>query len=288
MTTETEEAALTSVIDLAQQWSGCNFTRYNPSTLGRRVGRRMIDVRCQSVADYLDYLLTHPAEYPRLISAMTIKVSRFFRDSEVFALIESVILPRIFARAATMNRPAVRIWSAACACGEEAYSIAILIAELLAREQKIPPALTLLGTDLDPQSLAAAAEGIYCREELLEISETLRNRYFTQPLSLSPQRFQVAPHLQSMVQFIAFDHTNPARLAPPSGIFLEYDLILCRNMLIYCQPALKLDILRRFYNCLRPQGFLALGRSESLPDDFKDRFEAIDPRIKIYMKKEMI
>ncbi|OGR05312.1 MAG: hypothetical protein A2511_17355 [Deltaproteobacteria bacterium RIFOXYD12_FULL_50_9] len=288
MVAENEETALIRVIDLAQQWSGCNFTRYNPSTLGRRVGRRMIDVRCQSVADYLDYLLTHPAEYPRLVSAMTIKVSRFFRDPEVFQLIDTVILPRIFARAAANNRQSVRIWSSACACGEEAYSIAILIAEILANEQTSHPNITLLGTDLDSQSLAAAAEGIYHREELLEISEPLRSRYFTQPLSLWPLQFQVAPQLRSMVQFTTFDLTNPTRLAPPSGIFSEYDFILCRNMLIYCQPALKLDILRRFFTCLRPGGFLALGRSESLPEYYTDRFETIDPRIKLYMKKETI
>ena len=284
---ETEEMAYCRIITLAQQWSGCNFTRYNPSTLRRRVARRMIDVRCQSADEYLVHLENNPAEYRKLVSAMTIKVSRFFRDPEVFALIEQLILPRILATTTSSRRATVRIWSSACACGEEAYSLAILVAELLHKQSSCSQTVTIIATDLDCDCLASAAEGIYHEESLRDIPEPLLNRYFSQPASLSGQYWQVTSQLRSMVNFVSFDLTNPARLAPASGIFAEYDFILCRNMLIYCQHALKLDILRRFHACLRPNGYLALGRSEALPEAYQDLFVPVDPRLKIYLKKEV-
>ncbi|MBA3016069.1 MAG: protein-glutamate O-methyltransferase CheR [Proteobacteria bacterium] len=288
MFSEHEEAVLCRVITLAQQWSGCNFTRYNSSTLRRRVERRMIDVRCQSVGDYLVFLENHPSEYRKLISAMTIKVSHFFRDPEVFTLIERLILPKIMERTTTSRRAAVRIWSSACASGEEAYSLAILIAELLDQQAAPHQEVTILATDLDCDSLAFAAEGIYHEESLRHVPESIRNRYFRQPDSLSCHYWQVTPELRRMVSFVSFDLTNPSRLSPPSGIFSEYDFILCRNMLIYCQHSLKVDILRRFYLCLCADGYLALGRSESLPQSYQGHFCPVDSRLKIYLKKEML
>ena len=286
MCNNSEEIALSRIIALAQQWSGCNFTRYNPSTLRRRVARRMIDVRCQFADEYLAHLETHPQEYPRLVAAMTIKVSRFFRDPEVFDLIARVILPRIIATTNASPQAAVRIWSSACASGEEAYSLAMLVTESLRGHASPPRTVTILATDLDGAALATAAEGIYPEGNLRHIPEPLKNRYFSQPASLPHPYWQVTPQLRGMVNFVSFDLTNLSRLSPPSGIFAEYDFILCRNMLIYCQHSLKLDILRRFHTCLRPNGYLALGRSEALPEAYQDHFIAVDPRLKIYRKKE--
>jgi len=248
----------------------------------------MIDVRCQTTDEYLFYLENHPPEYRKLISTLTIKVSHFFRDPEVFALIEQLILPRIIEAATTSHRAAVRIWCSACACGEEAYSLAILVAELLDKQSPPQQTVTILATDLDCDGLASAAEGIYHEESLRHLPEPLRNRYFRQPASRSCQFWQVTPQLRSMVNFVSFDLTNPHRLSPPSGIFSEYDFILCRNMLIYCQHPLKIDILRRFHSCLSPDGYLALGRSEDMPETYRDHFVAIDPRLKIYLKKEIV
>jgi two-component system CheB/CheR fusion protein len=286
MLEKNENQALLQVISLAQQWSGCNFMRYNLSTLGRRVARRMIDARCRTVEEYLRYLESHPVEYPRLVTAMTIKVSRFFRDTEVFELIREVVLPQIFDQKAISGRRTVRLWSSACACGEEAYSLAILVAEALASRTEFFLPVTILATDLDLECLASAAEGIYHEEELREVPETLRNRYFMKIAALPPHYRQAVPELRSMLHFAAFDLTNESRLAPPSGIFLEYDFILCRNMLIYCQNALKRDILARLHACLRPGGYLALGRAESLSEEFAARFDPIDSRLKVFAKKE--
>lgn len=287
MLSENGEMAFGRIITLAQQWSGCNFTRYNPSTLRRRVARRMIDVRCQSAGEYLSYLENNPAEYRKLVATLTIKVSRFFRDTEVFALIEQLILPRIIETAHTSRRAALRIWSSACACGEEAYSLAILVAEFLREHPLCSQSVTIIATDIDCDCLASAAEGIYHEESMQNVAEPLRRRYFSQPASLSSHYWQVTTELRSMVNFVSFDLTNPSRLAPASGIFSEYDFILCRNMLIYCQHSLKLEIFRRFHACLRPYGYLALGRSETLPETFLDHFVPVDPRLKIYLKKEV-
>jgi len=295
MLTDTDEPAFCQIIALAQQWSSCHFTRYNPSTLRRRVERRMIDARCHTACDYLAYLERHPPEYPKLIAALTIKVSHFFRDPEVFALIEQGILPRLVGQAIAAQRAEVRIWSAACASGEEAYSLAILVAEALPQPAALspaetllahPPRISILGTDLDCAALTMAAEGIYHEAGLRHVAGPLRERYFFHPASGRGGHWQITPELRGMVNFVCFDLTNPARLSPPSGIFAEYDFILCRNMLIYCQHPLKMDILRRFHTCLRPNGYLALGRAESLPEAYQDHFVPVDPRLKIYRKKE--
>lgn len=279
-----QQEALIKVITLAQQWSGCNFLRYNPGTLERRVARRMIDVRCQSLAEYLTFLERHPSEYPRLVAGLTIKVSCFFRDPPMFSLLEKTVLPQLLSRAKQAGRQQLRLWSTACAGGEEAYSLAILLAE---QAKTIAPlSASILATDLDPEVLASAASGLYPTEALTLIAEPQRAKYFVRSPAPAEGLWQVSPQLRAMVDFVVFDLTSTARISPPSGIFAEYDLILCRNMLIYCQPTLKLEIIRRLHTCLRPGGFLVLGRSESLPEEYKDRFTHIDPRFKIYAKEE--
>jgi len=279
-----QKEALLKVITLAQQWSGCNFLRYNPGTLERRVARRMIDARCQSLDEYLAFLERHPSEYPRLVAGLTIKVSCFFRDPPMFSLLEKTVLPQLFARAKGLGRQQLRLWSTACAGGEEAYSLAILLAELA--KDFVPLSASILATDLDPEVLASAASGLYPTEALTLIGEPQRAKYFVRNPAPADGLWQVSPQLRAMVDFVAFDLTSTARISPPSGIFAEYDLILCRNMLIYCQPTLKLDIIRRLYTCLRPGGYLVLGRSESLPEEYKNRFTHIDQRYKIYAKEE--
>ncbi len=281
-----QREALHRIIGLAQQWSGCDFARYNEGTLERRITRRMIDVRSQTMADYNDYLNANPAEYPRLISALTVKVSQFFRDPEVFSFVDAQVLPVFYQKAHDSGQGSIRVWSAACARGEEAYSIAILLAERNARHPRNPVATTILATDLDPDCLSAASEGVYPSEELKHVSGEWRNRYFQ---LTSPHRagaWKVGSELRRMVSFATFDLTHADRLSPPSGIFCEYDLILCRNMLIYCQHSLKLDIIRKIYCSLGPGGHIVLGRSETMPDEWAPYFQVVDQRLKIFLKKE--
>ncbi|MEW6220550.1 MAG: protein-glutamate O-methyltransferase CheR [Thermodesulfobacteriota bacterium] len=278
-----EQELLASVIDLAQQWSGCNFLRYNPSTMRRRVARRMIDVRCQSLAQYLDYLTAHPGEYPHLVACLTIKVSCFFRDPAMFALLEAKVLPQLLRRAQAAGRRHWRVWSAACAGGEEAYSLAILLAG-----QETSLAVSILATDLDPDILASAARGVYPAAALELVAEHRRQQFFVPVGGENSGAWQVVPQLRAMVDFVSFDLTSTARLSPPSGIFAEYDLILCRNMLIYCQPDLKREIIARLHACLSPEGCLVLGRAESMPEPLGSRFVPFDQRFKIFIKKETV
>ena len=279
-----QKEALIRVITLAQQWSGCNFLRYNPGTLERRVGRRMIDARCQNISEYLDFLERHPSEYHRLVAGLTIKVSCFFRDPPMFSILEKVVLPRLFAQAKDSGRRQIRVWSTACAGGEEAYSLAILFAEQTKLISQV--STSILATDLDADALASAATGLYPDDSLREIAKMQRDRFFVSSPATDGEFWQIRPALRAMVDFVVFDLTSTTRTSPPSGIFAEYDLILCRNMLIYCQPSLKLEIIRRLHTCLRPGGYLVLGRSESLPEEYKNHFVHIDQRVKIYAKEE--
>lgn len=288
MTADPEQKAFAEIIALAQEWSGCHWARYNPNTLKRRVARRMIDVRCQAFEQYLNFLTLHPEEFPRLMAFLTIKVSCFFRDPEVFSCLTERVFHKLFQDCIAEQRPILRIWSAACAYGEEAYSLAIAVQEYLHRENIAALPVTILATDLDPNALTKASEGIYDDATLVHLPDAIRTRYFLKPSFLKPGLSQVTPELRQMVNFVSFDLSSSSRLAPTSGIFVDYDLILCRNMLIYCQHRLKIDILKRLHACLRPRGCLVLGRSESIPEELKNHFAPLDRRFKIFTKEEVV
>lgn len=283
-----EKEALARIIAQAGQWSGCDFSRYNEGTMKRRISRRMIDVRCQSMAEYCDYLGRNPSENQSLVSVLTVKVSRFFRDPEVFAFVDSHVLPVLYEQAVRAGRKSMRVWSAACARGEEPYSIAMLLAERDRSGTVTRIATTILATDLDPACLSAASDGIYPAGELEQVPAVLADRYFSNPDLPRPGSRQVSRELRKMVSFATFDLTLADRLSPPCGVFCEYDLIFCRNMFIYCQHSLKLEIMRKLYRSLRSHGFLILGRSESMPEECAGCFKVVNQRLKIFQKEEKI
>ncbi len=286
---DAEDRLLGLILEKARRWSGCDFTRYNRGTMSRRVARRMVELRCGGLEEYIAYLDTHAQEeYPRLVSALTIKVSRFFRDKEVFHALAHKVIPGIFEHGLETGRRTFRAWSAACARGEEVYSLAILVTEHLA---SLPGGessrwnITIAGTDIDDEALAQARRGMYSLDELAGLPLEWRMRYFTRVSGNSASLCRVAPELKEMACFSSFDLTSTAVPAPPSLVFAEYDLILCRNMLIYCQMDLKDQILRRLCSCLTQGGYLVLGGSENLPPDLARRMVPLGERLKIYCKE---
>ncbi len=284
---DANHSVLREILAQVKEWSGCDFTRYNLGTMSRRVARRMIDLRCKSLEEYYRFLSMHPEEYPRLMSALTIKVSRFFRDREVFHALANTVIPRIFELRRASGRHIFRAWSAACARGEEAYSLAILILEYLASLPEDEPtwAITILGTDIDEDALGDARQALYSIGDLEHLPPEWRSRYFTRKQGPTATLWQVKPALREITSFLNFDLTSTDVLTPPSLIYAEYDLILCRNILIYCQRDLKDQILRRLYSSLTPNGYLVLGSSENLPPDITCRLVPLDKRLKIYRKE---
>jgi two-component system CheB/CheR fusion protein len=246
-----EERPLDAVLEAVRERVGIDFGAYKRPTLLRRLRRRVAATGAGDLAGYLAHLGAHPEEYQHLASAFLIKVTDFFRDPALFAALGDAVLPALLDRAARRGEP-LRVWSAGCATGEEAYSLAILVAEALG------PALEesgarIFATDLDADAVAYARRGLYPPAALGALPPALVERHFLR----EDDGYRVRKRLRNL---LVFGQHDLGQRAP----FPRLDLVLCRNVLIYFTPALQRRALQVFAFALRDGGVLALGRAEGV------------------------
>lgn len=248
---------------------GVDFSLYKQSTVKRRLARRMAVCKAESVAAYLKVVERKPAELDALFDELLILVTEFFRDSEVFAALRNKVAPRILS-----ERPAgeaVRIWVAGCSTGEEAYSIAIVLLECLG--ESFPGAqIQIFGTDVSDDAIGKARLGIYSAADVKGLSPERLRRSFT----AINGSYQVNQAIREVCLFARHDLTRD----PP---FSKLDMISCRNVLIYMEPALQKRILAGFHWALKGNGVLLLGKTESL-GTHTDLFTATDRKNKFFRK----
>ena len=265
-----DDMALEPVLRMLGGVMRVDFAQYKPSTILRRVERRMIANGLGSLQGYADFLSSHPEEIDTLRRELLIPVTRFFRDTEAFEVLrEQALRPLVRARAANPTEP-FRVWIIATATGEEAYSITMLLLQLIA-EHAPGLALKVFATDVEPAYIERAATGRYHESDLADVPEALRARWFTR---LDNGQWQVRPELRQRIVFSRHDVLVDAP-------FTQLDLVTCRNLLIYLRPAAQDRAIRRMSYALRPGGILFLGTSES-PTAAAGNYEAIDARQKIY------
>ncbi len=253
---------------------GFDGRQYKSSFLRRRLSTRMHARNVSSYREYLALLESDPDEYPRLMSALTINLSYFFRDGEVFLSIRDDILSPLIQQRAKMGRRHLAIWSAGCASGEEPYSVAILLWELLGSELQ-RWRLQILATDIDDQALDRACKGLFTGYSFRGASDEFLSPYFTR----QGDRHLIRPQLQRLVTFRCHDLTGDE--PPEAGPF---DLILCRNVLIYFARDQQGRILSALHRMLRPGGHLVLGMTEIPLADTAALFRVASPRLHIYAK----
>jgi chemotaxis methyl-accepting protein methylase len=242
---ETLDPALGAILEALLERTGADLSRYRLATVARRVTNRMVAVGAASFEQYLHLLLTDAREALHLLERVTIKVSRFYRNAPTFDALRDEVIPALLASAAGR---ALRVWSAGCAYGEEAYTLAMLLDEQGA-------AGTVDATDLDPAALSAAETGRFPDAAAAELPQELRARY----CSSAPHEFVVADAIRERVRFMRHDLIAPV---PPPGDGEPYDLVCCRNVLIYLAPGTKEQALHTIRNAVRPGGFLCLGEAE--------------------------
>ncbi|MDO9566902.1 MAG: protein-glutamate O-methyltransferase CheR [Candidatus Desulfaltia sp.] len=273
-----------------------DFSSYREGTIKRRLSRRMAATGCDNYKDYFDYLEKNQEEYGRLFMDLTIKVSRFFRNRAVFEILSDKIFPDIMSAKESKNDRTLRIWCAGCSFGEEVYSIAITLVEYLKKHgKKIDDYnISIFGTDIDDKALERAKEGVYNTEAVKEINNEILDSYFILSKAANfetPTKFR--PHLPSylvvesiknMVNFSRHDLTSETKMSPPAGIVANYDLILCRNLLIYFSEPLQKRAFSNLFNSLNPGCYLILGKSESIPEFLKPFLVKQNPQHKIYKK----
>ena len=267
----TEDPDLRRLLARLHERHGIDFRAYKPATITRRLWRRVAAARLSTVADYLGYLDAHPEEEQRLIADFLIKVTRFFRDPVLFARLREEIIPELVTAARQEGRE-LRLWSAGCATGEEAYSLALLVAEALATSPD-PLPVRIFATDVDETALGFARRGIYPASAVAEVPEELVATYFT----ARDGAFEVTKVVRSLIVFGSHD----LAVRPP---FPHTDLVLCRNVLIYFSPELQRRALEIFAYSLREDGVLVLGKSETARP-LEGSFVASDRRLRIYRRQ---
>lgn len=265
-----EEAALQVLKHRIREERGFNIHLYKDKCLRRRIAVRMRARGETTYGGYVDLLARDAGEYDLLLDALTINVTRFFRNQEVWAMIEEEVIPGLFAGAAGPRR----VWSAGCASGEELYSVSILLHEWARRHRRSREMerFHLLGTDIDRGSLAAAARGSFGELSMGEVPEALRGRWF----SAGPPF-----HLHEAVRAgVRFEHRDLISDAAEQG----QDLILCRNVIIYLDRSIQEALFDRFFAALAPGGYLVLGKVETLFGRTRTLFEPVSHRQRIFRK----
>ncbi len=265
-----QEDTLVKIIALLGKQTGVDFTYYKPNTIVRRIERRMGIAQMQTMSDYLHYLYQSTVEVKALYQDLLIGVTKFFRDTEAFEVLEQRVIPELFRR--NRSQRSVRVWVAGCATGEEAYSLAILLREHL-DTLDVPFDCKVFATDIDRTAVETAGSGVYPASIVAELSEARLRRFFVD----RGGAFQVTRQIREMVVFA------PQNLLkdPP---FTKIDLVCCRNLLIYLQPVLQRRTLSLFAFALQEGGFLFLGASETL-GDVSQLFDTLEPKWKIFERR---
>lgn len=267
------ENALKKIFVILRAQTGHDFSQYKPSTSQRRIERRMAVHQIESTDDYVKFVQQSPEEVQALFRDMLIGVTSFFRDPEAFELLEEQVIPKLFA-GKRADAP-IRIWVPGCATGEEAYSLAILLAE---RQEALKQVfkVQIFATDIDSQAIAAARSGIYTASIAADVSAERLARFFSP--EAGERSFRIHKRVRDMLVFSEQDVIRD----PP---FSKLDLISCRNLLIYMGGDLQKKLIPLFHYSLNAGGYLFLGTSETV-GEFHNLFATVDRKLKLYQRKE--
>ncbi len=264
-------AEFESLLAYLKQSRGFDFSAYKRSSLMRRVLVRMQTIGAKGFASYLDTLQMDPEEFPRLFDTILINVTSFFRDTAPWECLRDEILPRLVGPPAAGD--SLRVWSAGCASGEEAYSIAILLAEAMGFDA-FRERVKIYATDVDEEALRQARRAVYGRRVAEHVPAPLLAKYFDR----QDDRYTVIKELRRSVIFGRHDLLQDAPIS-------RVDLLICRNCLMYFNTEAQTRILGRFHFALSSRGTLFLGKAETLLAQ-SAMFEAADMKRRIFVKGE--
>jgi two-component system, chemotaxis family, CheB/CheR fusion protein len=238
------------LLDYLKGSRGFDFTGYKRATLERRITKRLQSVGCNDFSDYLDYLEVHPDEFGQLFNTVLINVTSFFRDSSTWDYLAKSVVPRLIER--RDDGAPVRVWSAGCASGEEAYTLAMVFAEAIGVEG-VSDSVKIYATDADEEALTKARAAVYSEQEVADVPAPLLEKYFDG----SDGQFAFRKELRRQIIFGRHDLIQDAPIS-------RVDLLVCRNTLMYFNAETQARILQRFQFALNDHGILFLGRAETL------------------------
>jgi two-component system CheB/CheR fusion protein len=264
-----EDQQFARILSMLRGVSGVDFRLYKPSTIRRRIARRLLLHRIDTLREYVAFLQANPNELRELQEDALINVTRFFRDPEVYEAFKTSFLPRILDDRDPSQQ--VRIWVAGCSTGEEVYSLAMCLLEHLSGTEIEPP-IQIFGTDASESNIQKARTGTYPDTITADVSQERLRRFFLK----TDKGYQVAKRVRDLCIFARQNLCHD----PP---FSRMDIISCRNVLIYFGAELQRQLIPTFHYALRPEGYLILGTSETIRE-FTDLFNLADRRHKIYSR----
>ncbi|GAB3720141.1 PAS domain S-box protein [Amycolatopsis oliviviridis] len=262
-----DEQDLESLLTFIRDSRGFDFTGYKRTSLARRIRKRMQTVNFERYPDYRDFLEINAEEFQELFNTILINVTSFFRDPAAWHYLQTVVVPELIERAGPGEE--IRIWSAGCSSGEEAYTLAILFAEQLGIEA-CTKQVKIYGTDVDEEALREARAGVYPLKALEKLPDELKTKYFEPNGAM----FAFRRDLRRRVIFGRHDITRDAPIS-------RVDLLVCRNTLMYFNVEAQAKIIERFHFALNEGGYLFLGKAEMLLAD-GSRFEVTDMRNRVF------
>jgi two-component system CheB/CheR fusion protein len=265
-----EEKVLAAILGLVRQRTGVDFTEYKRPTLHRRIQRRMVLHKFESLKQYLAHLRAHPSEAQELFSDILIHVTGFFRDGAVFERLKKKTFPRIVK--GKSPEEGIRIWVPGCSTGEEVYSIAMALMEFL-EQRKLRHPVQVFGTDIHEGALEKARAGFYPEHIKADVSLERLRRFFG--------KAEGGYRINKSIREICIFARQNLVVDPP---FSNLDLVSCRNVLIYLGASLQRKVMPLFHYALKHDGFLMLGASEAV-GSFVGLFSLADKRAKLYQKK---
>ncbi len=260
--------AIDRILKILKNHTGYDFFSYKKPTLLRRTAKRMNITKCESVDNYIDFLYENPDEKHTLVDEFLIGVTKFFRDQKAYGILEKQVIPDIVEEKRSKNQP-IKVWVVACSTGEEAYSLAILFEEYLARK-KYKLNYKIFATDIDSKSIDIATRGTYSENIATDVSQSRLSTYFLR----KENGYQIQPAIRKNIIFSKHDVLQH----PP---FNKMDLISCRNMLIYIDNKIQLKVLSSLHYALNTNGYLFMGSSESI-GPLNKNFNEVSSKWKIY------
>ena len=268
------------ILNYLNETRGFDFSGYRSSMIERRVRKRLSATRTKDYSEYLRFVQKQTDELDNLIDVLTINVSRFFRDTLTFEYIAARVLPAVvFEKRESLNH-SMRVWSAGCSMGEEPYSIAILINELFKKEE-LNLNINIFATDIDGKALIKAREAVYPFESIKDVKYELLKKYFV----AKDKSFGLIPEIKDLVTFSASDILDKKSFAPPESVFGTFDMVLCRNILIYFNTEYQDLIFEKLYRSLAKNGYLVLGEAEIPSIKYQRRFKKVNECCHIYQKR---
>lgn len=245
------------LITLIRQTRGIDLSKYEVEFLNKSVQKRMVETYCATEDAYYTYLQQSHIESEIFLNSMQISYTEFFRNTLTFSVLEKIILPSIILKKGKSGRTEIRIWSAACAAGQETYSLAMLLKEFTnGNGEKIN--FRIFASDQSESQILEAQTGEYPASSLNNLNLRRVNKWFTK----EGDNYRVHDELKENIEFSVFDLFNEKYSCPPSSIFGDFDIIVCANLLFYYKREFRKEIIRKTSNSLSRNGYLITGETE--------------------------